>query len=146
MFVCFGFGRSQEKRVPMKFVGRLNRNLNWASTLRKICEVIVVLQLKYDHDDADKFELTGMFNRRRLFELAVELMGVELSELAAWKLVELEPDNSVYYVVLSNIYAGTSKWSDVEKVRMLMKERGLKKDLGSSSLELEPQRVQDLLA
>ncbi|KAK1354138.1 Pentatricopeptide repeat-containing protein [Heracleum sosnowskyi] len=71
---------------------------------------------------------------------------LELSELAAWKLMELEPDNSAYYVVLSNIYAETFRWSDVEKVRMLMKERGLKKDLGSSSLELDPQLVQDLLA
>ncbi|WOG94748.1 hypothetical protein DCAR_0314045 [Daucus carota subsp. sativus] len=71
---------------------------------------------------------------------------VELSELAAWKLVELAPDNSAYYIMLSNIYAETSRWSDVEKVRMLMKERGLQKDLGSSSLELDPQLVQDLLA
>ncbi|KAL0420008.1 UNVERIFIED_CONTAM: Pentatricopeptide repeat-containing protein [Sesamum radiatum] len=63
----------------------------------------------------------------------------ELSEIAAWKLVELEPQNSAYYVVLSNLYAEMGRWSDVEKVRKLMKERGLKKDMGSSAVELQNQ-------
>lgn len=66
---------------------------------------------------------------------------LELSEFAAWKLVEMEPENCGYYVVLSNIYADMGRWSEVEEVRWLMKERGLKKDLGSSSLELEPQEL-----
>ncbi|KAL0459687.1 UNVERIFIED_CONTAM: Pentatricopeptide repeat-containing protein [Sesamum latifolium] len=52
----------------------------------------------------------------------------QLSEIAAWKLVELEPQNPAYYVVLSNLYAEMGRWSDVEKVRKLMKERGLKKE------------------
>ncbi|KAI8004461.1 Pentatricopeptide repeat-containing protein [Camellia lanceoleosa] len=73
--------------------------------------------------------------------------NLELSEFAAWKLIELQPENSGYYVVLSNRYALMGRWSDVEKVRMLMKERGLKKNLGSSSIELQPQdHVHELLA
>ncbi|RVX20782.1 Pentatricopeptide repeat-containing protein [Vitis vinifera] len=72
---------------------------------------------------------------------------LELSEFAARKLVELEPGNGAYYVLLSNIYAEMGRWSDVEKVRRLMKEGGLTKDLGCSSIELEPQeRVYELLA
>ncbi|XP_038898992.1 pentatricopeptide repeat-containing protein At5g56310-like [Benincasa hispida] len=63
--------------------------------------------------------------------------GLEVSEIAAKKLVEMEPENGAYYVVLSNIYAEMEKWSEVEKVREMMKERGLKKDLGSSSVELQ---------
>ncbi|XVE73290.1 hypothetical protein DITRI_Ditri11bG0105600 [Diplodiscus trichospermus] len=65
--------------------------------------------------------------------------NLELSEIAAKKLVELEPANSAYYVVLSNLYADMGRWDDAEKVRALMKERGLKKDLGFSSVEMEPQ-------
>ncbi|KAI3449509.1 hypothetical protein Pfo_006174 [Paulownia fortunei] len=61
----------------------------------------------------------------------------ELSEVAAWKLVELEPQNCAYYVMLSNLYAEKGRWSDVEKVRKLMKDRGLKKDMGSSTVELK---------
>ncbi|GLT28512.1 hypothetical protein SLA2020_034380 [Shorea laevis] len=64
--------------------------------------------------------------------------NLELSEYAAKKLVELEPENSAYYAVLSNLYAEMGRWDDVVKMRDLMKERGLKKDLGSSSLEHEP--------
>ncbi|KAI9181484.1 hypothetical protein LWI28_015395 [Acer negundo] len=61
--------------------------------------------------------------------------NLELSEFVAKKLLELEPDNSGYYVVLSNLYAEMGRWNDAEKVRELMKERGLKKDLGCSSVE-----------
>ncbi|KAK4559143.1 hypothetical protein RGQ29_008405 [Quercus rubra] len=72
--------------------------------------------------------------------------NLKFSEFAAWKLVELEPENSGYYVVLSNLFAEMGRWSDVEKVRMMMKERGLMKDLGCSSVELEPQEhVYELL-
>ncbi|KGN44916.1 pentatricopeptide repeat-containing protein At5g56310 [Cucumis sativus] len=63
--------------------------------------------------------------------------SLEVSEIAARRLVEMEPENGGYYVVLSNIYAEMGKWSEVEKVREIMKERGLKKDLGSSSVELQ---------
>ena len=71
---------------------------------------------------------------------------MEFSEFAAWKLVKLDPENCAYYVVLSNLYAEMGRWSDVEKVQIMMKERGLKKDLGCSSIELEPQEhVYELL-
>ncbi|KAK6286168.1 hypothetical protein POUND7_012347 [Theobroma cacao] len=73
--------------------------------------------------------------------------NLELSEFAAKKLVELEPANSAYYVVLSNLYADMGRWDDAEKVRALMKERGLKKDLGCSSVDLEPlEQVYELVA
>lgn len=58
----------------------------------------------------------------------------ELGEFAAWKLVELEPQNSAYYVMLSNLYAEKGRWNDVEKVRNLAKDRGLRKDMGSSTV------------
>lgn len=57
---------------------------------------------------------------------------LELSELAARKLVELAPDNGAYYVMLSNLYADMGRWDDLEAARRAMIERGVKKDLGSS--------------
>ncbi|RHN48930.1 putative pentatricopeptide [Medicago truncatula] len=65
---------------------------------------------------------------------------LEFSEFAATKLVELEPYNTAYYVQLSNLYAEAGRWSDVERIRGMMKERGLTKDLGCSSVEVEHQR------
>ncbi|KAJ9171847.1 hypothetical protein P3X46_015156 [Hevea brasiliensis] len=64
--------------------------------------------------------------------------NLELSEFVAKKLVELEPGNSAYYVVLSNLYSEMGRWTDAARVRELMKERGLKKYLGSSSVESKP--------
>lgn len=72
---------------------------------------------------------------------------LELGLLAAGKLIELEPDNTVYYVHLSNLYAAMGRWTDVEKVRGVMKDRQLTKDLGCSSVEVQHQRnVGELLA
>ncbi|XP_057484513.1 pentatricopeptide repeat-containing protein At5g06540-like [Actinidia eriantha] len=72
---------------------------------------------------------------------------LEMSEYAAWKLIELHPENSSYYVLLSNIYAQMGRRIDAEKVLELMKERRLKRDLGCSSVELQPQdHVHELLA
>ncbi|XP_022149927.1 pentatricopeptide repeat-containing protein At5g56310-like isoform X2 [Momordica charantia] len=63
--------------------------------------------------------------------------SLEVSEFAARKLVEMEPENGAYYVVLSNILAEMGRWGEVEEVRDIMRERGLKKDSGSSSVELQ---------
>lgn len=40
------------------------------------------------------------------------------------------------HVLLSNIYASARKWADVAKVRLSMKERGIRKVPGSSSVEI----------
>ncbi|KAF9605741.1 hypothetical protein IFM89_018137 [Coptis chinensis] len=63
--------------------------------------------------------------------------NLDLCEYAAWKLVELDPGNGAYYVMLSNLYAEMGRWNEVENVRRLMEDRGLQKDVGSSFIELE---------
>lgn len=65
--------------------------------------------------------------------------NLELSEFAAKKLVELEPENGAYHVLLSNLYAEMGKWTDVIEVRRLMRSRGVMKDLGYSSVALDNQ-------
>ncbi|XP_023750633.1 pentatricopeptide repeat-containing protein At2g21090 [Lactuca sativa] len=63
--------------------------------------------------------------------------NMELGIKAGEKLIELEPDSSVGYVLLSGIYAISGKWDLVGKVRKIMKERGVRKELGFSWLENE---------
>ncbi|KAG0470236.1 hypothetical protein HPP92_016936 [Vanilla planifolia] len=58
-----------------------------------------------------------------------------LSEFAARKLVELQPENAAHYVLLSNLYVEDGRWREAEEMRRLMKERGLRKDLGRASAE-----------
>ncbi|KAB1224764.1 hypothetical protein CJ030_MR1G028614 [Morella rubra] len=57
---------------------------------------------------------------------------VELAELAAKELINLETWNSGNYVLLSNIYAEEGRWDEVEKVRVLMKDKCVKKAPGQS--------------
>ncbi|XP_076925833.1 pentatricopeptide repeat-containing protein At3g26782, mitochondrial-like [Bidens hawaiensis] len=63
--------------------------------------------------------------------------NVDLGEIAARKLFELDPQNCGYYVLLSNIYADAGRWEDVEKMRVYMKSHGLSKTPGFSSVELK---------
>ncbi|XP_068649379.1 pentatricopeptide repeat-containing protein At1g14470 [Aristolochia californica] len=60
---------------------------------------------------------------------------VELGELAARKLFELEPENSGNYVLLSNIYASANRWDDVEWLMKMMRQRRVKKTTGWSWIE-----------
>ncbi|KAK9161529.1 hypothetical protein Syun_007870 [Stephania yunnanensis] len=72
---------------------------------------------------------------------------LELSTVAAAKLVEMEPNNGAYIVLLSNLYAEMGSWGEVEKLRKLMKCRGIDKDSGYSFVELEHENhVPELLA
>jgi pentatricopeptide repeat protein len=63
--------------------------------------------------------------------------NMELGKLAAERLFELEPKNAGTYVLLSNIYAADDRWEDAARVRMMMKNRGLKKQPGCSWIEFK---------
>lgn len=56
---------------------------------------------------------------------------------AAEKLIELEPQDSSPYVLLSNIHAASGNWDGVKFVRKKMTEKGLKKLPGSSKISLD---------
>ncbi|XP_027366689.1 pentatricopeptide repeat-containing protein At5g43790 [Abrus precatorius] len=60
----------------------------------------------------------------------------EMGEVALKHLIELEPETSGNYVLLSNMYAGIARWSDVKRVRMLMKDHRVNKLPGFSLVEI----------
>lgn len=62
---------------------------------------------------------------------------VKLGEYVAEHVFALEPSNAGHYVKLSNIYASTGMWSEVAKVRVLMKERGVTKAIGCSMIDIK---------
>ncbi|XP_068663825.1 pentatricopeptide repeat-containing protein At5g56310 [Aristolochia californica] len=62
--------------------------------------------------------------------------SVELGEYALRHLIEVEPHNSGNYTLLSNIYAAREKWDAVGKVRKMMRDSGVKKSPGGSSIEV----------
>ncbi|XP_021282447.1 pentatricopeptide repeat-containing protein At2g35030, mitochondrial-like [Herrania umbratica] len=61
---------------------------------------------------------------------------VNLGKLAAEKILETEPENAGTHMLLSNIYASRGKWRDAAKVRLKMKNKGLKKQPGCSWIEV----------
>ncbi|KAG4128578.1 hypothetical protein ERO13_D09G027700v2 [Gossypium hirsutum] len=60
----------------------------------------------------------------------------EIAERTARKLVELAEKNSAGFILLSNIYASAGRWIDVSNMRKLMREKGLKKSVGFSWIEV----------
>ncbi|KAL5571398.1 hypothetical protein UlMin_020995 [Ulmus minor] len=52
--------------------------------------------------------------------------NLEFAEIAAKHLFKLEPYNSVNYVLMMNLYAMSNRWKDVERVKNLMSNAGVK--------------------
>lgn len=63
--------------------------------------------------------------------------NTELGEKAAQMIFEMEPDNAGMYVLLSNLYAASGRWGDVSKMRLKMRDSGVKKVPGYSWLEVQ---------
>ncbi|KAL4193586.1 hypothetical protein AMTRI_Chr06g200250 [Amborella trichopoda] len=68
---------------------------------------------------------------------ACQLHGnVELGENVMMELSDLDPLNGGVFVLKSNIYAAGGRWEEAARVRKLMKQRGIQKKPGCSSIEV----------
>ncbi|XP_010533968.1 PREDICTED: pentatricopeptide repeat-containing protein At4g02750 [Tarenaya hassleriana] len=63
--------------------------------------------------------------------------NTEVAETAAEKIFEMEPENPGMYILLSNLYAASARWSDVGKMRVRMRDKGVKKIPGFSWIEIQ---------
>ncbi|XP_071696095.1 putative pentatricopeptide repeat-containing protein At5g52630 [Rutidosis leptorrhynchoides] len=61
---------------------------------------------------------------------------VDLGKFAAQRALELDPMNTGIYVLVSNMYAKYGLWDEIGRLRELMRDRGLKKDIGCSWIEV----------
>ncbi|EOY22999.1 hypothetical protein QUC31_008041 [Theobroma cacao] len=64
--------------------------------------------------------------------------NIELGERVAQYLIDLEPMNHAFYINLCDIYAKAGRFDDVKRIRALMKERGIRKEVaGCSMIEVD---------
>ncbi|KAG0476602.1 hypothetical protein HPP92_012977 [Vanilla planifolia] len=60
---------------------------------------------------------------------------VHVAEWAAGELLRLDPGDATAYVMLSNVYSAAGRWTDVARVRGVMRARGVTKEPGCSWVE-----------
>ncbi|KAA8548153.1 hypothetical protein F0562_004586 [Nyssa sinensis] len=63
--------------------------------------------------------------------------NIEMGELAARNLLQLDPNHAGYHILLSNIYAVDGQWDNAAKLRTLIKGNRLKKMFGQSVVEVK---------
>lgn len=73
---------------------------------------------------------------RTLLSICKMYGNVEVAEVAATNILQLEPDDSSTYILLSNIYAEAGRWGEVSKLRRIMRQGMLKKEPGCSWIEV----------
>ncbi|KAL9225614.1 hypothetical protein vseg_001517 [Gypsophila vaccaria] len=74
---------------------------------------------------------------RTLLSACIVHKNKEIGEFAAHHLLELEPDDSATYVLMSNMYGVNKNWTSRDDSRKMMKERGVKKEPGRSWIEVK---------
>ncbi|GAB4824760.1 hypothetical protein Ancab_007624 [Ancistrocladus abbreviatus] len=74
---------------------------------------------------------------RTLLSACTVHKNVDIGELAAHHLLELEPEDSATYILISNMYAANRRWDFRDKVRQIMRQRGVKKEPGRSWIEVK---------
>ncbi|KAL2536479.1 Pentatricopeptide repeat-containing protein [Forsythia ovata] len=60
--------------------------------------------------------------------------SIDITECIAKQIINLDPKNASYYVILSNLYAEQGRWDEVEKLRRLVNQEELKKEMGYSMI------------
>ena len=82
------------------------------------------------------FESHGLVWRALLGACGTQ-RDLQVAETAAAKVIELERDEDYVYVMLSNLYASFGRWEDVGAIRGLMSKKRVRKEAGSSWIEVE---------
>lgn len=72
-----------------------------------------------------------------LLSSAANHSNVDVAERAAKCVLDLQPNCSAAYTLLSNLYAATGKWTEVSKIRKKMKDEGILKQPGSSWITIK---------
>jgi pentatricopeptide repeat protein len=60
----------------------------------------------------------------------------EMGLRVAKKAFASDPENDGYYILMSNSYGSAEKWNEIEKLRDMMKNHGVEKSIGWSTIDI----------
>ncbi|CAN0870859.1 Pentatricopeptide repeat-containing protein At5g04780, mitochondrial [Linum grandiflorum] len=137
---CSHMGLVNESRTYFRLMTE-HHNLS-ANVLHYSCMVDVLSRAGVVHEANElmknmPFKATASMWGSVLASCRARGGNVELAEVAARNLFEMEPGNAANYVMLSNAYAAGNQWEDVSRTRKLIKENEVKKERGKSWLEIK---------
>ncbi|GAU40673.1 hypothetical protein TSUD_397870 [Trifolium subterraneum] len=112
-----------------------------APSIEHCCSVIRLMGQKGELQRAQQmiqelgFESRGVVWRSLLGACGTQ-EDLQVAEIAASKVIELERDEDYVYVMLSNMYASFGRWEDANIIRSLMSKKRVRKEAGSSWIEV----------
>ncbi|KAK7265113.1 hypothetical protein RJT34_32729 [Clitoria ternatea] len=120
----------------------MSDKLNIAPTVEHHACMVDILSRAGKLNEAKEFIESATVNHglclwRILLGACKNYRNYDLGAYAGEKLMELGSPESSAYVLLSSIYTALGKWEDVERVRRMMKARGVTKEPGCSWIELK---------
>jgi len=112
-----------------------------APSIKHCCSMIRLMGQKGELSRAQKmihelgFESCGVVWRSLLAACGTQ-EDLQVAATAAAKVIELERNEDHVYVMLSNMYASCGRWEDVNVIRSLMRKKKVRKEAGSSWIEV----------
>ncbi|XP_019445053.1 PREDICTED: putative pentatricopeptide repeat-containing protein At5g47460 [Lupinus angustifolius] len=113
-----------------------------APSIEHCCSMIRLMGQKGELRRAERmihelgFESYGVVWRALLGACGTQ-RDLQVAEVAAAKVIELEKNEDYVYVKLSNMYASVGRWEDVSVIRGLMSKKQVRKEAGCSWIESE---------
>ncbi|KAL3629619.1 hypothetical protein CASFOL_026841 [Castilleja foliolosa] len=92
-------------------------------------------------DEAEKVALTMPYQPdsavwRVLLASCAKNKNPDIAWRVAEKLLEIDPNDDSAYVILANVYASIARWDEVKRVWRMLKDKGIRKEIGRSWVEV----------
>ncbi|XP_020592761.1 pentatricopeptide repeat-containing protein At5g61800 [Phalaenopsis equestris] len=115
-------------RIELKHYGCMADLLGRAGMIEEAVEMIEAMPEK-----GDGYVWGGLLAGCRIHR-----GNVDVAEVAARKLLEIRPGDTGVYSAMARIYADERRWDDVERIGRIMDAVKVKKNVGSSLVQLSP--------
>ncbi|XP_014506668.1 pentatricopeptide repeat-containing protein At5g46460, mitochondrial [Vigna radiata var. radiata] len=145
---CSRSGMLQKARCIFRYFGQ-ERSVTL--TIEHYASMVDVLGRCGELEEAEALVMSMPMKANSMVWLALlsacrKHSNLDVAERAANRIFEMEPDCSAAYVLLSNLYASSSRWAEVALIRKKMKHNGVVKQPGSSWLTLKGKKHKFLSA